>query len=187
MKSSNTKKNEAAERLKNVIKVVMCVDPNENTRDREVVTARQMFFKVIKDNNPVWSFSYIGSLIGVGYDHATVRYGKSAIEDLLVQDDDIRVAYEKILGLYESGDRVTEYVHREDVFNKLKELDQTIHNQNYYLAELKRDFGIVKEKVNMVSDNNSEYVPVVEMILQRLPKNKIEKAIPKIRAVINGL
>lgn len=187
MRAKKKNKNAAADRLKNVLKVVMRVDPSEETRDREVVTARQIFFKIIKDSNPNWSFSYIGSLIGAGYDHATVRYGKENIENILTHDDNVRVAYEKVLSLYDKGDRVTEYIHREDVFKKLKDLDQTIQNQNYYLAELKRDFANVKERVNMVAENNSEYVPVVEMILKRLPKNKIEKAIPKIRAVINGL
>jgi len=187
MKSKNKNKNAAADRLINVLRVVMRVDPGEHTREREVVTARQMFFKIIKDSNPNWSFSYIGSLIGSGYDHATVRYGKENIENILTHDDDVRVAYEKVLSLYDNGDSAAEYIDREDVFKKLKDLDQTIQNQNYYLAELKKDFAKVKEKVDMVAENNSEYVPVVEMILKRLPKNKIEKAIPKIRAVINGL
>lgn len=187
MKIKKRNKTEFSDRLIEIINSVRHVDIEEDTRDRDVVESRFMFFKIMKDFNPKMSFTYIGSFIGKSYDHSSVIHGKNTIEDLMKINSNLRVDYEKILLKLNGQDSKYSEVRLEDLHKEMLEFKNIIQRQSLYIAELNNEFQEVKERTRLLTNANKEYKPVVDLLLERLPKNKIKKALPSLRALLNGL
>lgn len=81
---------------------IVCADyaltPNRvkaKTRRREVVEARYMCYKFLKERTSL-SLTAIGDLMG-GFDHATVLHGLTTIENLIETNKSIHDTYQRIL------------------------------------------------------------------------------------------
>lgn len=79
------------ERLIKLINSTLEVDIRQNTRIRQYVYARFIYFKVMRDK--YYSLSYIGS--SIGKDHATVLHGLKQFEALKSYDD-FKKMYDKV-------------------------------------------------------------------------------------------
>lgn len=187
MKIKKRNRTEFSDRLIEIINSVRQVDLEEDTRDRDVVESRFLFFKIVKDRNPKMSYTYIGTLIGGCYDHASVMHGKNRAEELIKIDSKIRIDYEKILLKLENPTTQNVDIRLVDLHKEMLDFKNIIQRQSLYIAELNKEFQEIKEVTTLLTKPNKEYKPVVKLILERLPKNKINKALPSLRALLNGL
>ena len=74
------------------------IDIQNKTRRRNYVDARRIYFKVLKELNPVRSLNSIGkSLNRSKFDHATVLHHLKEIDHFLSIEKDLEVKYNNIL------------------------------------------------------------------------------------------
>lgn len=188
MKGEKLEKNDTVELLMSIVKSVTGVDPSVKTSDQEVVMARKLFYKALRDTKN-WSYYKMGRVFV--QDHATVRHAVKDVENMFGYRSDLIEAYNKIHSMLSKALISDDYVVVSDmnghIYQKLIELNDVVNQQNLYIAELKGEIVKMQEKVSKVSDRNKEYEPVVDLLFDRLPKAKISKAVPKIKAVLNGL
>lgn len=188
MKGEKLEKNDTVDILISIVKSVSGVDPSFKTADQEVVMARKLFYKAMRDTKK-WSYYKLGRVFE--QDHATVRHAVRDIEAMLTYKSDVVKAYNKVSSMFTKALVGSEFVVVSDInshiYQKLIDLNDAVNQQNLYIAELKGEIIEMQEKVSRVSDRNRAYDPVVDLLFDRLPKGKISVAVPKIKAVLNGL
>ena len=87
--------------LKDIVRVVSDVTKvteeqmKEKNRKPQIVFARQMCWKLIKEYDVDISLTDIGKAFG-GKDHTTVIYGVEAMSNRIDREDDTRMTYEQI-------------------------------------------------------------------------------------------
>jgi len=74
------------------------IDIQNKTRRRNYVDARRIYFKILKELNPVRSLNSIGkSLDRAKFDHATVLHHLKEIDHFLSFEEDLEIKYNNIL------------------------------------------------------------------------------------------
>lgn len=74
------------------------IDIQNKTRRRNYVDARRIYFKILKELNPVRSLDSIGkSLDRAKFDHATVLHHLKEIDHFLSFEKDLEIKYNNIL------------------------------------------------------------------------------------------
>jgi len=192
MKARKRTTSESIDALSTILKSVVGEDPMLDTRDRDVIIARGMFYKIFRDVEH-WSFYKIGSIFG--RDHATVRNGVMKIVGDMSISQDLTDKYNAAKGMYEKSKDVMESFEVKDptkpvnkyVYGELIEITSLLKEQNSYIAEIKTELVDLRREIEVVSKRNKEYMPLVDLMLDRLPKSKIEKAKAKMNQVFNGL
>ena len=167
----------SASRLMGIVSSIVGVDILKNTRERRHVTARAIFYKIYKDLEG-WTLSDIGRMFDKN--HATVLHGISAIEAYMETEPELALLYNRCLSLYKGEPTVEDAISREELVNKVSQLDTKIVDLNAYIADLKGQI----EDLKGGSDAFSELYEVVRM---HTPVKKVDEARKKIRAVLNGL
>jgi chromosomal replication initiator protein len=87
--------------LKDIIRQVCAITTvpeeklKERTRKPDVVFARQMCWRLVKEYKLPISAKRMGQILG-GQDHSTILYGFKTICDRIETDDAIRMTYEQI-------------------------------------------------------------------------------------------
>lgn len=155
--------------IQEVIKFIqekMGVDLNSNSRKRENVYARTIYFKISRDLFANYSLEYIGSL--VGRDHATVLYGINNIFPMIksyeptvyeVYEDARAMILHNISDI--SGDEYEESKQSKEYKKELKKY----YNQCKYL---KSKVSLLE---NQIRSNNDD---LVKSYIKRVPAEKYE-------------
>jgi hypothetical protein len=167
----------SANRLIGIVSSVTGVDIMRNTRIREFVEGRSIFYHIYR-NMEGWTLSDIGALFDK--DHATVLHGIKTIEIFMEQEPRLKSLYDRCLNLYKGLDNPELETDKQKLVNKLSQLDGRIVDLNTYIAELRSEIRELKEQ-------NSEYSEVLDVVRMYTPKGKVEEAKKKVRAVLNGL
>ena len=66
-------------------------------------------------------------------------------------------------------------------------MSELINKQNDYIADLKEEMCLMREEMTLIDKRNLEYRPLIDMVMDRLPKTKIDSALPKIKKILNGI
>lgn len=167
----------SASRLIDIVSSTVGVDMFKNTRERRHVTARAIFYKIYKDLEG-WTLSDIGRILDKN--HATVLHGIRSIEWYMEREPELALLYNRCVNLYKEESSVKEEVSREELVNKLSQLDTKIVDMNAYIADLKSQIEELKGGSDAFSD-------IYEVIRMHTPMNRVDEARKKIRAVLNGL
>jgi hypothetical protein len=75
--------------LKSVINEIFLIDVDEDSRRRDVVDARRIYSKILRDEG--CSFNSIGD--SIGRDHATIMHYTKSIDSILTYDKNLRERY----------------------------------------------------------------------------------------------
>ena len=167
----------SASKLIGIVSSIVGVDILKNTRERRHVTGRAIFYKIYKDLEG-WTLSDIGRIFDKN--HATVLHNISTIEAYMETEPELASLYNRCLSLYKGEPTIEDSISREELVNKVSQLDTKIVDLNAYIADLKGQI----EDLKGGSDAFSELYEVVRM---HAPVKKIDEARKKIRAVLNGL
>jgi hypothetical protein len=167
----------SASKLIGIVSSIVGVDILKNTRERRHVTGRAIFYKIYKDLEG-WTLSDIGRMFDKN--HATVLHNISTIEAYMETEPELASLYNRCLSLYKGEPTIEDSISREELVNKVSQLDTKIVDLNAYIADLKGQI----EDLKGGSDAFSELYEVVRM---HAPVKKIDEARKKIRAVLNGL
>lgn len=167
----------SASKLIGIVSSIVGVDILKNTRERRHVTGRAIFYKIYKDLEG-WTLSDIGRIFDKN--HATVLHNISTIEAYMETEPELASLYNRCLSLYKGEPTIEDSISREELVNKVSQLDTRIVDLNAYIADLKGQI----EDLKGGSDAFSELYEVVRM---HTPAKKIDEARKKIRAVLNGL
>jgi hypothetical protein len=167
----------SASKLIGIVSSIVGVDILKNTRERRHVTGRAIFYKIYKDLEG-WTLSDIGRMFDKN--HATVLHNISTIEAYMETEPELASLYNRCLSLYKGEPTIEDSISREELVNKVSQLDTKIVDLNAYIADLKGQI----EDLKGGSDAFSELYEVVRM---HTPAKKIDEARKKIRAVLNGL
>jgi hypothetical protein len=167
----------SASKLIGIVSSIVGVDILKNTRERRHVTGRAIFYKIYKDLEG-WTLSDIGRMFDKN--HATVLHNISTIEAYMETEPELASLYNRCLSLYKGEPTIEDSISREELVNKVSQLDTRIVDLNAYIADLKGQI----EDLKGGSDAFSELYEVVRM---HTPAKKIDEARKKIRAVLNGL
>jgi len=167
----------SASKLIGIVSSIVGVDILKNTRERRHVTGRAIFYKIYKDLEG-WTLSDIGRIFDKN--HATVLHNISTIEAYMETEPELASLYNRCLSLYKGEPTIEDSISREELVNKVSQLDTRIVDLNAYIADLKGQI----EDLKGGSDAFSELYEVVRM---HTPVKKIDEARKKIRAVLNGL
>jgi len=132
--------------LKEIVNNLFCVDLSKNTRERELVDARRIYSKVLRDRN--YTFNLIGK--SLGKDHATIIHYTKSIDSILLYDKGLRDKYLTCKSLFLEG--------REQVLikrvNKDVDLFMTVIKLN---AELQESIKEKKEMLIKFEDYIKQY------------------------------
>jgi hypothetical protein len=190
MKSRERITDEAADALIAIIRSVTGYDPTLENRDDETIYARQLFYKVFREVKG-WSYYRMGAIFGK--DHATVRNAVIKLDDLMSYDNSVVSMYNRVMNMFirsvdianqESADKAKVNAY---IYEKLIEMSELINKQNDYIADLKEEMCLMREEMTLIDKRNLEYRPLIEMVMDRLPKTKIDSALPKIKKILNGI
>jgi hypothetical protein len=132
--------------LKEIVNNVFGVDLSKSTRERQLVDARRVYSKVLRDRN--YTFELIGK--SLGKDHATILHYTKSIDSILLYDKDLRDKYLTCKSLFLEG--------REQVLikrvNKDVDLFMTVIKLN---AELQESIKEKKEMLSKFEDYIKQY------------------------------
>jgi hypothetical protein len=167
----------SASKLIGIVSSIVGVDILKNTRERRHVTGRAIFYKIYKDLEG-WTLSDIGRIFNKN--HATVLHNISTIEAYMETEPELASLYNRCLSLYKGEPTIEDSISREELVNKISQLDNKIVDLNAYIADLKSQVRDLKEE-------NETFSSIYEVIRLHTPVKKVEEARKKIRAVLNGL
>ena len=160
-----------------IVSSTIGVDILKNTRETRHVTARAIFYKIYKDLEG-WTLADIGRMFDKN--HATVLHAIRSIEWYMETEPELVLLYNRCLNLYKKDVAIDEEISREELVNKLSQLDTKIVDMNAYIADLKSQIEELKGGRDAFSD-------IYEVIRIHTPMNRVDEAKKKIRAVLNGL
>ena len=125
-------------------------DPKTNTnRMRRHVTARKLYFKLVKDHTNL-SLEQIGRTLKPKKHHATVLHNTRAAADHIDAETETRLLYEDMLALIE-------YIHKKEeaadfditeAITRLGDCDETVKRLENINTELRQELEELKDKVN---------------------------------------
>jgi hypothetical protein len=167
----------SAAKLIGIVSSVMKTDITKNTRVREAVEGRGIFYTIYR-NLENTTLADIGALFD--RDHATVLHGINSMKNFMELDPRLKAIHDKCVELYVSEATLEEEMSKQDLVCKVSELEGRISELNSYIAELK---GRIVE----LEEHDSDLFSVLEVVRMHTPKSKIEEAKKKVRAVLNGL
>ena len=141
--------------LKEIIKEVFLVNIDEDTRRRDVVDARRIYSKILREER--FSFELIGE--SIGKNHATIIHYVRSIDNILEYDKDLREKYIACKGIYlENSESIFENIKNDpDAYVTIIRLRNELHE----LISLKNK--ILDKFVDSIEDYSKKngYMPSV--------------------------
>lgn len=156
--------------LKKVVKEVTGIDVNKSSRKREVVEARAMYYKILKQIDKKKSLASIAQ--SVGKNHATVIHSLKSYDTFEQFNPTLRLFKKEVLLKLNFKSELIDN-HKSDVIQNLKveiiNLNQEIENLQETITKL----NITRNKYKVVNNIealliDSEGTEQQEMILERL-------------------
>lgn len=157
--------------VKKAIKEIIGIDINENKRNREIVEARAIYYKILREIDKNRTLKSIGET--VGKDHATVLHS--------LKHYDAFVQHNKSMSLYK--DEILRKLNFEPLKDYSTTKDDIIHKQKLEILLLKYEIQLLKEK-EVRSDYN--IIARLEQLLNDLEgQEQQETLIERLQAFYN--
>ena len=180
-----------ASTLKQIISDVFDVDIDERTRLREVVDARRVYAKIMRDQG--YSLSLVAGSFKSVKNHATIIHYLKSLDDIFAQDKKLFLGYikckEKMTGVKEKTLRADLEGYEEPVKEKTsEEIIDGMYKQ--IVKDMERKINDLTERCNQLSSRNQEYSrieSIIKLVLDRTPKGSEERIEVLIRRMFNGL
>lgn len=181
MKAKEKRETPASNRVVSIVSNLSNLDLSNVTRQRDYIFARMVVYKILYDRE-FWTFASIGSLFNL--DHATVRHGYLAFNDVVWQFPKLENLYNKSLEIYLKTKDASEEIEKMKVEEKVeKELEKT-YSENIILHE--RLTALQREHYEFKKDFNN-YKEIIKIVATRTPKGKERIAANKINTLLNSL
>jgi hypothetical protein len=166
-----------ASKVITIVSTLSGVDVSRNSRQRSVVTARSIVYKILRDNEgwPLWKIAALFEK-----DHATVLHSLNCINRYMETEKDLNSMYKKCLAAYADNIDVDALVDSEMTAKKILSLEMTILDQRACILEL-------KAKGDQLRIKRTEREEFFEKIRAMIPPNKEADALKKITTVLNGI
>jgi hypothetical protein len=179
MKKPKKRDSIIANRLLEIVGSVTGEEMYKKTRRREVITARSIFYKIMRDSEK-WSFADAASVFEL--DHATSRHAINRLNSLLKMksERDVKDLYDRCLALHNRVVDTKSELTEIELIEKISLQDAKILELNSYIADLEAKNEALKTK-------DTPFESVFNVIRTRMPLGKSEQAARKITAVLNGI
>lgn len=165
--------------LQQVITKHLEIDVTKNTRRQEYVTARMIYYKILRDLN--YSWTAIG--LSLKKNHATILHAVKVFNDLITYDSDLKRDYEIIKEIYFQGHHNEHdplyYITRDELISLIK----TLENQN-------KNLTLDNELLNNRLKNYKIYDPIVNLCKSRNKKwdgKQVDYIKTKLNHILNGI
>lgn len=129
--------------IKGVVEEATGVTLDLKTRKREVVFARRMYYKILKESFKRMSLDSIGKTLGLKQNHATVLHQVNQFEFDYSQDKSFRKTYDSI------KDRLNGIIAEPEI--SLEEQNLRLKIQ---VSDLKKDVESLREQLKEARSNN---------------------------------
>lgn len=161
--------------LSSIIKDNLNIDVNERTRKREVVDARRIFYKILRDMG--MQYTDIGRIHSK--DHSTIIHAVTSFNDIYAVDVDFRRSYKMIHDLFFS------YKEHNPLELKSKgELIVNIQRMEGHINGLMSTIKTLKRNLQMFD----KYYEIMSVIIEHdVDDDDVDVVKHKLRAILNGL
>jgi len=161
--------------LSSIIKENLKIDVSERTRKREVVDARRIFYKILRDMG--MQYTDIGKIHSK--DHSTIIHAVTSFNDIYAIDVEFRKAYKMVHDLF--------FSYKEENLLELKSKGELIINIQRMEAHINGLMSTVKtlRRNLQICDKYNEIIS--ELIEHDVSDDDIDVVKYKLRAILNGL
>jgi hypothetical protein len=161
--------------LSNIINETFNINISSQSRKREHVQGRMIYYKILRDLG--YGLSYIAK--SINKNHATVIHGLKQFQDLWEVEPEVRFEYNLIRDLFYNLDvqNTEDVLKKSAVFKHLKSLE----NQN---KSLTLEVQALKNSLKKVH----RYNDLIDLLNQRtLSKEQLDRTRIRLNAFLNGL
>ena len=170
--------------LKTIVNDEFCVDINNKTRSRDVVSAKKAFSLVLRDYKQ--PFSRIGRFLDKN--HSTIVHYMDNIDHELKTDVEFRERVKRVGDRFKSvmaHDIPEEPVYKEEIEKYIGYADQN-KALKQTIRKLKKTEKELVERLNKATRKDSRIKDLCDMLEQRIPIGKEEEFFNKINRMMNG-
>mgnify|MGYP003631488035 FL=1 len=167
--------------LKNIVNSVLNLDVDQKGREKELVYARSICYKIMRDEM-FYTLSFIGKKFGKH--HASVIHSLKEFEWIAKFDKDFERSYVEILSLWKKESH--DYVELDpfELKNKLNDLENSNKMLTLSLIDVQEKLETIQGKERKY---DKKYKSIVALIEERVPEKKLNELELKLNQVINGL
>ena len=165
------------DRLKNIVNQVFKVDVMEKTRKREVVEARMVYSRILRDSEYMTLSRIAKSL---NKNHATILHYNKNFKYFIKPDERLWDMYLLCCRIYNETDHVANALDLEECRNLVFSLE----NQKKLLAlELSR----LNLEHETYKKQNETYPKLYKLINERVRPNNVDEVTRKLNTYLNGI
>lgn len=170
--------------LKTIVNDEFCVDVDEKTRSRDIVSAKKAFSLVLRDYKQ--PFSRIGRFLDKN--HSTIVHYMDNIDHELKTNVEFRERVKRVGKRFESVMAHNEFVKpvsREEIEKYMEYADQN-KALKQTIRKLKKSEEELVERLNKATRKDSRIKDLCDMLEQRIPIGKEDEFFNKINRMMNG-
>jgi hypothetical protein len=158
--------------LKKVIKEITGVDINEVSRKREIIEARAVYYKILKQIDKKKSLKSIGA--SVGKDHATVLHSLNNYDMFEQFNPTLKLFRKQIL-------QRLNYVKPEDILDISK--DELIQSLQINIMKLNDEIANLQETINKPKNNYNIVNNIQQLLIETEGSEQQEIIIERLQAL----
>ena len=158
--------------LKKVIQEITGVDINEVSRKREIIEARAVYYKILKQIDKKKSLKSIGA--SVGKDHATVLHSLKNYDMFEQFNPTLKLFRKQIMQRFN-------YVKPEDILDVSK--DELINSLQIDIMKLNDEIANLQETINKPRNNYNIVNNIQQLLIETEGKEQQEIIIERLQAV----
>lgn len=170
--------------LKTIVNDEFCVDVDDKTRSRDIVSAKKAFSLVLRDYKQ--PFSRIGRFLDKN--HSTIVHYMDNIDHELKTNVEFRERVKRVGKRFESVMAHNEFVKpvsREEIEKYMEYADQN-KALKQTIRKLKKAEEELIERLNKATRKDSRIKDLCDMLEQRIPIGKEDEFFNKINRMMNG-
>lgn len=170
--------------LKTIVNDEFCVDVDDKTRSRDIVSAKKAFSLVLRDYKQ--PFSRIGRFLDKN--HSTIVHYMDNIDHELKTNVEFRERVKRVGKRFESVMAHNEFVKpvsREEIEKYMEYADQN-KALKQTIRKLKKAEEELVERLNKATRKDSRIKDLCDMLEQRIPIGKEDEFFNKINRMMNG-
>lgn len=170
--------------LKTIVNDEFCVDVDDKTRSRDIVSAKKAFSLVLRDYKQ--PFSRIGRFLDKN--HSTIVHYMDNIDHELKTNVEFRERVKRVGKRFESVMANNEFVKpvsREEIEKYMEYADQN-KALKQTIRKLKKAEEELVERLNKATRKDSRIKDLCDMLEQRIPIGKEDEFFNKINRMMNG-
>ena len=167
--------------LKNIVNSVLSLDVDQKGRERHLVYARSICYKIMRDEM-YYTLSFIGKQFGKH--HASVMHSLKEFEWINKYDKNFERTYIEILSLWNEDAHNYIDLNPLELKNKVNHLENCNKMLTLSLIDVQERLETIQKKERKY---DKKYKSIVALIENRVPEKKLNELELKLNHVINGL